>query len=158
MIHRGLPQFDLEDLIQEAEIETWRAAADFDSSFGLHFTQYAYQRVRGAVLMTTRRRFRIEAGHEQLDDEAHDRPDPREDIEARVNLQERLGLLSTAIWRLPVEERELMLALASGRPMPDAAKWVRRGLTKAYELRKSALAHLRSRMRVPATDRCAAAV
>jgi RNA polymerase sigma factor (sigma-70 family) len=54
--HNLPPSFDISDLEQEAYIALWRQAEKFDESRGVPFRGYAYMAVRGAVLMSVRRR------------------------------------------------------------------------------------------------------
>jgi len=78
-IHRKLPpSFDLQDLEQEARIKLWACAQRYNGKTGVPFQAFAYMAVRGAVLMSIRRRAWTEATFLDLMD-TH--VDPRLDIE-----------------------------------------------------------------------------
>lgn len=81
-VHRSLPpSFELADLEQEARIKLWDCAQRFDTEEGVPFQAFAYMAVRGAVLMSIRRRAYISATSEELFD-TH--VDPRGDVESRM--------------------------------------------------------------------------
>jgi len=66
-VARGLPpSFDPDDLQQIAVIEHWRRVELYDGSTGVPYRAYAYLPIRGAVLMTCRRKHYREATHEEL--------------------------------------------------------------------------------------------
>jgi RNA polymerase sigma factor (sigma-70 family) len=68
-VKRKLPaSFDLCDLEQVAHIELWRRTQLWDPEKNDSFRGYAYLPVRGAVLMSVRRRHFREATHESLDE------------------------------------------------------------------------------------------
>src|SRR5579862_4320825 len=50
------PSFDPDDLSQIAVIEHWRRVELYDRTTGVPYRAYAYQAIRGAVLMSCRRR------------------------------------------------------------------------------------------------------
>jgi RNA polymerase sigma factor (sigma-70 family) len=66
------PSFDVQDLIQIALIQHWRCVENFDATPGHGYTcgvpyrLYAYPAIRGAVLMSCRRRHYREATHQSL--------------------------------------------------------------------------------------------
>ncbi len=71
--HRKLPKsFQLDDLIQEALSETYKRAKAYDPAKCGKFQAYAYLAVRGAVLMSVRRKNWKEATAEELISESWD--------------------------------------------------------------------------------------
>lgn len=105
------PSFDPGDLEQEALIETWKRAERFDgdNERGTPFRAYAYMAVRGAVLMSIRRRAWKEGTAEEISRDAIDtgmRPDERihhhqvEKAARRRHLRRKAWLLE-AIEELP---------------------------------------------------------
>ena len=86
-VHRKIPpSFELDDLQQEARIKLWDCCQKFDAASGVPFQAFAYLRVRGAVLMSIRRRAWTAANADELFD-TH--IDPRSDIEARIEAEDR---------------------------------------------------------------------
>lgn len=84
-VHRKLPpSFDLQDLEQEARIKLWECAQRFNAETGVPFQAFAYMAVRGAVLMSIRRRAYVNATAEELMD-TH--LDPLGDIESRLKAE-----------------------------------------------------------------------
>ncbi len=72
-VHRKLPpSFDAGDLEQTAIIEMWHRAKLYDSANdrGTPFRAFAYQYVRGAVLMSVRRRAFVDATGDPIDPKA----------------------------------------------------------------------------------------
>jgi hypothetical protein len=68
-VHRKLPPcFDIQDLEQVARIEMWKRSQLYDpqNERGAPFKGYAHVYIRGAVLMSIRRKNWIEANHESL--------------------------------------------------------------------------------------------
>ena len=61
------PSFDLADLQQEARLQHWRCVQRFDTSQGVPYRAFAFFAVRGAVLMSCRRKEYRERTHEELD-------------------------------------------------------------------------------------------
>ncbi len=66
-VHRKLPpSFDVEDLEQTALIAHWHCVERYDPSRNDNYRGFAYSTIRGAVLMSCRRRHYREATHEPL--------------------------------------------------------------------------------------------
>jgi RNA polymerase sigma factor (sigma-70 family) len=66
-VHHGMPpSFDMDDLKQVALIEHWRRVQVYNPALNDNYRAYAYFPIRGAVLMSCRRRNYREATHEQL--------------------------------------------------------------------------------------------
>lgn len=103
-IHRALPpSFDARDLIQEAQAELWKRCQMYDSTRSVTgipvfpgpcalprcaFEGYAYLGVRGAVLMSIRRRHYTDATVEAIQPEmASDRPGAEQSLLARAEAQ-----------------------------------------------------------------------
>jgi RNA polymerase sigma factor (sigma-70 family) len=127
-VHRKLPpSFDLCDLEQVARIEMWRRVQMYDPATNDSFQGFAYLPVRGACLMSVRRRAFKEATHESLTiprkgalpDNSNGgmqdaerpvpdtRPNPEQIIQQRErNSQHRIRLLTLLhlIKTLPVEQ------------------------------------------------------
>lgn len=95
-VHRRVPPcFELADLEQEATIEMWKRCQMYDphNKKGAPFRAYAYLAVRGACLMSVRRKAWREKAHESLqdlctDDEGNllqdETPDPRPAPEQQI--------------------------------------------------------------------------
>jgi DNA-directed RNA polymerase specialized sigma24 family protein len=92
------PSFDVQDLIQIALIQHWRCVENYDATPGHGYTcgvpyrLYAYQAIKGAVLMSCRRKNYREATHEELNGHYVDergRPDAM--LLARENWRNQLG-------------------------------------------------------------------
>ena len=67
-VHTSLPpSFTVDDLAQEAAIELWKRCQSYDPAKNNEFRGYAYLAVRGAVLMSVRRRAFAEATADELD-------------------------------------------------------------------------------------------
>lgn len=67
-VHASLPpSFSVDDLAQEAAIELWKRCQAYDPMKNNEFRGYAYLAVRGAVLMSVRRRAFVEATADELD-------------------------------------------------------------------------------------------
>ncbi len=91
-VHRKLPpSFDAGDLEQTAMIEMWKRAQLYDpsrmfapSGRGIAFQVYAYQYVRGAVLMSVRRRaFKDNTGDPIAPGEVYDAPSAHDIVAAK---------------------------------------------------------------------------
>ncbi len=86
-VHRKLPpSFDSGDLEQTAIIEMWKRAQLYDAANdrGTPFRAFAYQYVRGAVLMSVRRRAFTDATGDPIDPKAvAEAPDPHEQVAAK---------------------------------------------------------------------------
>jgi RNA polymerase sigma factor (sigma-70 family) len=68
-VHRKLPpSFDLDDLKQVARIAHWKRCQLYDPVANDHYRGYAYLWIRGAVLMSIRRRNWKEATNEGLEE------------------------------------------------------------------------------------------
>lgn len=61
------PSFDIEDLQQTARIEHWKRCESYDPKSGVPYRAYAYVWIRGAVLMSCRRRNYTDNTHQELD-------------------------------------------------------------------------------------------
>lgn len=60
------PSFPVEDLEQEAALELWRQISRYDPAKNDNVRGYAYLAVRGACLMTARRKWYTESTHDPL--------------------------------------------------------------------------------------------
>ncbi|MGA3190492.1 MAG: sigma-70 family RNA polymerase sigma factor [Bryobacteraceae bacterium] len=149
------PCFDVDDLQQEAQIELWRKASQYDPSGkheGVPFQGFAYLAVRGAALMSVRRRHWRAATGDELHDK-HVDPQPRPDEAAEQAAFKhaddqrqdwQLQWLQSAIVGLPPEQREVMCGIYFEDADPDELA-ARMGLTSS-ELsgrRREALKQLR---------------
>lgn len=66
-VKRGLPpSFDVQDLEQAARIEHWRRVQSYDPARNNEYRGYAYLAIRGAVLMSCRRKEYRERTHDEL--------------------------------------------------------------------------------------------
>jgi RNA polymerase sigma factor (sigma-70 family) len=119
-VSRQLPPcFDVDDLQQEASIELWRKASQFDPSAGVPFQGYAYMAVRGAALMSVRRKHWRAATGKQLHD-THVDPQLRPDQAAEQAVFQhtddqrrdwQLQWLQAALCQLPPEQREIVWSI-----------------------------------------------
>lgn len=120
-VRRSLPpSFDVDDLKQEARIGLWRSVEAYDPSRGVPFRAFAMIRVRGAVLMASRRRAYKEATHEELNDRHVDRkrrPDElllareeRRNVTGPREYRRRVKMLA-ALERIPDESARLIRAV-----------------------------------------------
>jgi RNA polymerase sigma factor (sigma-70 family) len=86
-VHQSLPpSFSLEDLEQEAAIALWESVQKYDRAKNDNVRGFAYLAVRGAVLMSIRRKWYREATNEELEP-THQAPtgdNPAEAYERRV--------------------------------------------------------------------------
>lgn len=119
------PSFDKDDLVQVALIEHWRRSQMYDSSTGVPYRAYAYTAVRGAVLMSCRRKHYREATHDELVGQFVDQH-PLPDQVLLAEEEERLLAGSavylrvmTALSRLSADDRELVRQIIAG---PDAER------------------------------------
>ena len=149
-IHRKLPpSFAVDDLEQKAVIAHWHCVEAFDASKGVPYHGYAYLTVRGAVLMSCRRKAYREATHQPLEfdepngrghsggatgsgDKARNVPvdqRPRADQEllAREEQRRLAGSqlyvqrlrLLMAVSRLPAEERDVVRQVLDGADIEE---------------------------------------
>ena len=104
-VHRGLPpSFDIDDLEQIARIQHWRCVEAYDPSRNDNYRAFAYFPIRGAVLMSCRRRNYREATHEELPEEKPNRRGGRQHpVTSDVPCEKRPGpeevLLRREQWR-----------------------------------------------------------
>lgn len=77
------PSFEVADLEQECLLELWKRTETYDKSKNGNFRGYAYVWVRGAALMTCRRRHYIAATGEEIEDGIDSRPNVHEQLENR---------------------------------------------------------------------------
>ena len=141
-VHRRLPpSFELDDLVQAAEMAMWQAAQKYQPAKGVEFRCYAHAAVNGACYMLARRRNYIEATHEELHEPAVDGP------ERRVMDWQQAKQASAHIEGLPALERQVLrLHYEDSLPMTAVAERVNRGLTTVYTLRAKALRALHMSM------------
>lgn len=134
-VHRRLPpSFELDDLVQAAEMAMWQAAQKYKPTKGVEFRCYAHAAVNGACYMLARRRNYIEATHEELHEPAVDGP------ERRVMNWQRAKRAFAQMEDLPALERQVLrLHYEDSLPMTTVAARVNRGLTTVYTLRAKAL-------------------
>lgn len=136
------PCFDRQDLEQVARIEAWLATRDFDPSRGVEFRVFAYRRVRGAVLMSVRRRHWTDATAEELSTEpilpSERQPDHQVDQARRL---ERLRAAESSLPRR--QQRVIEMHWHDGRPLAEVA--ARLGVTTGAVARinQEALSHIR---------------
>ena len=157
-VHRKLPpSFDVEDLEQTALIAHWRCVERYDPSRNDNYRAFAYSTIRGAVLMSCRRRAYREATHEELPQEKANRPggkgaetlgvprDQRLGPEAQVLVREEQRLLAgsrlyvqrfrllMAVSHLPPEERDVVRQVFAGADVAELDRTVRRRDEEAVE-------------------------
>jgi RNA polymerase sigma factor (sigma-70 family) len=134
------PCFDLQDLQQEARIKLWKCCQAFDPNNldGVPFKGFAYIYIRGACLMSVRRRHWTEATHESLtgdgllpqvlDQGSGDGRERwsigkkvarsgRDAVDQRNNPEQEL-LISTEAEQANQAQRERMIRLFSAIPAP----------------------------------------
>jgi DNA-directed RNA polymerase specialized sigma24 family protein len=127
-VKRGLPpSFDVDDLEQEARIQHWRCVEAFDPGRGVPYRAFAYFPIRGAVLMSCRRRNYREATHDELShglsvSMVDRRPNPEEAVLRREKRHNVTGpreyrqrvRLRVALLLLPAEDSDLVRQVLAG--------------------------------------------
>lgn len=147
-IHRKLPaSFDVQDLEQEAVISCWKCLQAFDLRRQVPFRLYAYNAVRGAVLMAVRRRHWREATHPELPEDVMGET-PREMTVSEIHRQQ----LGVRAWRLvdslPQRERAvILLHYLRHYDMRTVALYLGLSLQRTFMLRRQALDALNERLR-----------
>lgn len=134
-VHRKLPpSFDIEDLESVALLELWERAKLYDpiNDRGTPFKGYAYRYIRGAVLMSCRRRHFKDATHDPIPEKAicpAPAPDElvlkkqeRKNVDGPRQYRQRLWLLG-AIDRLKSQDAYMVYAVyVHEREVADVAK------------------------------------
>jgi RNA polymerase sigma factor (sigma-70 family) len=149
-IARGLrrrlpPSFDLADLVQAGMLGLIQAADGYDSGRGVPFHIYARQRIRGAMLDSTRRRAWRESGHSALPDVA----DPRQGPDERAASRQAAKRMRGALLVLPNRERRLLiLHVVDEIPLRLAGQRHHISKTRASQLIRRALRTLRDELAV----------
>ena len=132
-VKRKLPaSFDLCDLEQVAPIELWRPTQLCDPAKNDNFRGYAYLPVRGAVLMSVRRKHFREATHESLDELVSERRNEKlvdglslseEMIQQReaeyLERRTQMATLVQLIKKLPVEQAYLIQRIDLNEVSPE---------------------------------------
>lgn len=140
LLRRLPPSFDLADLVQAGTVGLIQAAEAFAPGRGVPFSIYAKQRIRGAILDSTRRRAWRESSHDELPDVPDLAPAPDElafsrEMEARVR---------GALLLLPLRDRRvLVLHVLEDLPLRAAGRQVNVSKTRAAQLVRRALRTLR---------------
>jgi len=133
-VHRKIPpSFDLCDLEQVARIELWRRAQIYDPVKNDNFRGYAYLPVRGACLMSVRRRAFLHATGEQLDENLVDGqalPDQMIQQREEDGYRRQMLALFQLIKSLPIDQAYLVRRVYLNGITPEvvAATW---GVPKA---------------------------
>jgi RNA polymerase sigma factor (sigma-70 family) len=142
-VHRRVPpSFDLDDLTQVARIACWRAAMEYQPKRGVEFKKFAYRAVRGAVIMSVRRRAWKEATHAEMPADVSQQELTREES---LNRERVLSSLERAVESLEEPDRGVIrLHFLAGWEMTAVARYLNLGLTSAYQIRSRGLAELRS--------------
>lgn len=141
--------FDQADLAQAARLELWRACVDYDPSRGVPFRAYAYQRVRGAVLMCVRRRHWTEATCcDPIGEEAPADHWATPAESERLDQERAFKAAAAAIADLPPLQRYIVQSYyLHGRRVDKIARQMHISLSRAYRLRSQALLILRRQLR-----------
>jgi len=139
------PSFEVADLEQEARHEMWKATRDYNQADprGASFPTFAYQRVRGACLMSVRRRAYREATHGPLYDSAaidHSSGQDAHQDKLRAVLLDAIGRLPSWLDR---ERRVLRLHYMAGMPLSDVAVKLKTTDSQAREMHERGLVALR---------------
>jgi RNA polymerase sigma factor (sigma-70 family) len=105
-VKQELPaSFELDDLVQEGLIEMWRRSQVYDPAVNDSFQAYAYMAVRGAMLMSVRRRRWRDATGEPLNPATEDqRPNPEINLfpdEEAIADERRIARVRADIAQLP---------------------------------------------------------
>jgi RNA polymerase sigma factor (sigma-70 family) len=135
------PSFELDDLKQVARMETWRQMQKFDPAFGSSFSCFAYAAVKGAVLMSVRRRAYRDATHLELDLKQHERGRP-DQTEQRLQYLEVRRHLALAIDALNERQRFVIFQfffkgldnLTIAEQLECSVSWVKEIKLDAYEV------------------------
>jgi DNA-directed RNA polymerase specialized sigma24 family protein len=154
-VRRGLPpSFDVDDLEQEARIQHWRCVEAFDPGRGVPYRAFAYFPIRGAVLMSCRRRNYRDSTHEPLllfgGAYLDGRPNPEEAVLRREKRRNVTGpheyrqrvRLRVALALLPAEESDLVRKVLTGADVGElerSAPGTRTRLTRAVHRLKREL-------------------
>lgn len=132
------PSFDIEDLTQTALIAHWKCVEAYDPARNDNYRAYAYLIIRGAVLMSCRRKAYKEATHQPLEFEKANKPGESGGSRKNIPIDERLRVdqemlsseeqrlltgsrlyvrnfkLLLAVSRLPIFERDVVRQVLAG--------------------------------------------
>ena len=141
VIRKLPPSFEVEDLVQEGMIGLLEAHERFNPEFGVPFAVYASHRVRGAMLVSVRRRQYRNATHEALEDVAQMSP-----ILELIEMRQRTTMVAKAVSELPERERKVIEFRAAGMKMKQIG--ARLGVTemRAIQIRQRAEDELRGKL------------
>ncbi len=84
------PSFDIEDLTQTALIAHWHCVETYDPKRNDNYRAFAYSTIRGAVLMSCRRKAYREATHEELQFEKANKPGESGGSRKNIPIDQRL--------------------------------------------------------------------
>jgi RNA polymerase sigma factor (sigma-70 family) len=136
----------VDDLEQVAGAELWKQTGLYNASRGVPFQGFALAAVRGACLMSVRRRQYADSTMEDVNELPPDKqPIERgRNPECRAVEREQVSLALRMMSKLPnAQRRVLELHLLDDLPLVECARRMRRSQAEIYPLKERAMAALR---------------